>query len=262
MTPTCQTGGVGLDILTGRLRSLRDLRMRVLALVEAMCEDDPTAWVHAIAAIMARAHVHDDPDAIEALETITHAAAEPTLLYAVRQRLYIAALEAQLPAVARLFLVASPQTAASAQLAKSLAPERALKPTGRPLTLGERKSLARTHRREQILLLLRDPHPAVVTILLDNPHITEADVVRIASARPAVPASLAKLAAHPKWSVQHAVKRALVLNPSTPLADAIRIATTLRAQELRELAMDHSLPEPLRTHAAEVYAAAVHRPRS
>ena len=236
--------------------------MRVLALVEAMREDEPTAWVHAISAIMARAHLHDDPDAIEALETVTHAAADAALPYPARQRLYIAALDAQLPAVARLFLIASPPAANTAQLAKSLSSERALKPTGRPLTLGERKSLARTHSREEIVLLLRDPHPAVVTILLDNPHLTEADVVRIASMRPAVPASLTRIAAHPKWSVQHAVKRALVLNPSTPLADAIRIATTLRSQELRELATDHSLPEPLRTHAAEVYAAAVRRPRA
>jgi hypothetical protein len=148
------------------------------------------------------------------------------------------------------------------ELAKSLAPERPLKPTGRPLTLGERKALARTHDREQILLLIRDPHPAVVTILLDNPHVTEADIVRIASGRPAVPAALSILAAHPRWSVRHPVKRALVLNPSTPLADAIRIATTLRAQELRELAADPSLPDALRKHAADVHDAAVRRPRA
>jgi len=86
--------------------------------------------------------------------------------------------------------------------------------------------------------------------------------VRIATARPAVPASLACVAAHPRWSVRHAVKRALVLNPSTPLADAIRIATTLRSQELRELAADESLPEPLRLHAAEVHAAALRRPQA
>jgi hypothetical protein len=130
------------------------------------------------------------------------------------------------------------------------------------LTLGERKALALTHDREQLLLLLRDPHPAVVAILLDNPHLTEADIVRIAAARPAVPASLATVAAHPRWSVRHPVKRALVLNPSTPLADAIRIATTLRFQELRELAADPSVPEPLRTHAAQVYGAALRRPRA
>jgi hypothetical protein len=253
---------VSTEGILARLKALRDPRMRVLALIEALCEDDPTAWIHVIASIMARVHVNDDADAAEALEAITHAAADPILTYPVRQRLYEAATRQREPAIARLFLVASPTTMDARQLARSLAPERPLKPTGRPLTLGERKALARTHKREQLLLLLRDPHPAVVAILLDNPHITEADIIRIATARPAVPESLARVAAHPRWSVRHAVKRALVLNPSTPLADAIRIATTLRSQELRELAADESLPEPLRTHAAEVCAATARRPQA
>jgi hypothetical protein len=253
---------VGIEHILGRLKALRDPRMRVLAVIAAFCEDDPTAWAHALASIMTRAHLNDDPDAAAALEAITHAAADPALPYDVRQRLYEAATYQQLPAIARLFLVASPTTMEPAQLARSLAPERPLRPTGRPLTLGERKALARTHDREQLVLLLRDPHPAVVAILLDNPHVTEADIMRIAAARPAVPASLALVAAHPRWSVRHGVKRALVLNPSTPLADAIRIATTLRAQELRALAADPSLPEPLRTHAAEVHAAALRRPQA
>lgn len=234
----------------------------MLTLIEAFREGDPTMWVQAIAGIMTRTHIHDDADAAEALEAITHAAADPTLSYATRQRLYEAATSQQLPAIARLFLVASPATMDAEQLARSLAPERPLRPTGRLLTLGERKALARTHDRQQLLLLLRDPHPAVVAILLDNPHVTEDDVVRIAAARPAVPASLALVAAHPRWSVRHAVKRALVLNPSTPLADAIRIATTLRFQELRALAADTSLPEPLRIHAAEVYTVAIRRPQA
>lgn len=261
MSSTCHTIRVGIDFL-GRLRALRDPRMRVLALIEAFCEGDPTTWVHLIAGIMTRAHLHDDPDAAEALEAITHAAADPALSYGVRQRLYEAASSQQLPAIARLFLVASPATMDPEQLARSLAPERPLRPTGRVLTLGERKALARTHDRQQLLLLLRDPHPAVIAILLDNPHVTEADIVRIASARPAVPASLSLVAAHPRWSVRHAVKRSLVFNPWTPLADAIRIATTLRFGELRALAADASLPEALRTHAAQVYAAAVRRPQA
>ncbi|HEX2686841.1 MAG TPA: hypothetical protein VHN14_09485 [Kofleriaceae bacterium] len=226
----------------------------MLALIQAMREGDPTVWVQVLAVVMTRAHRDDDPDAALVLETITQAAGDMALPYHTRQTLYEAATRLHLLPIARLFLVASPPTIGADQLAKSLASERSLHPTGRPLTLGERKFLARTHVRAQILLLLRDPHPAVVTILLDNPHITEADVVRVASARPAVPASLALLAAHPRWSVRHPVKRALVLNPSTPLAHAIRIATTLRSQELRALAADASLPEPLRTHAAEVYA--------
>lgn len=236
--------------------------MRVLALCEALNEGDPTAWVEVLAAILTRAHVMDDADASEALECITHAAAEPTLPYRTRQKLYIAAVDRGHTAIARLFLTTSPPVVLPSQLKKQLGPERALRPADRPLTLGERKALARTHRREKLLLLIKDPHPQVVAILLDNPHITESDIVRIAAARPAVPESLSKVAAHPRWSVRHAVKRALVLNPATPLADAIRIATTLSQLDLLELSRDHSLPEMLRKHAAEVLTDSQRRPRA
>jgi hypothetical protein len=237
--------------------------MRVLALVGAFAQGNPDEWVEALSAIVARAHLVDDADAMETLQCVTHAAADPALPYDLRQRLYTAAIERNLPTIARLFLIASPQGELPHQLTKQLGPERPLRPSdSRPLTLGERKALARTHRRDKLTLLIRDPHPQVVAIVLDNPHITEQDVVKMAASRPAVPDSLAKIATHPRWSVRHAVKRALVLNPSTPLADAIRIATTLRAPELAELAADASLDETLRKHASEVLADLHSRPRA
>ena len=237
--------------------------MRVLALVGAFGQGEADEWVEALSAIVARAHLVDDADAMETLQCVTHAAADPSLPYDLRQRLYTAAIERNLPTIARLFLLASPQGELPRQLSKQLGPERPLRPSdSRPLTLGERKALARTHRRDKLTLLTRDPHPAVVAIVLDNPHLTEQDVVRMAAARPGVPESLAKIAVHPRWSVRHPVKRALVLNPSTPLADAIRIATTLRAPELVELANDGSLNETLRKHASEVLADLQSRPRA
>ncbi|HEY4180856.1 MAG TPA: hypothetical protein VGM90_28620 [Kofleriaceae bacterium] len=237
--------------------------MRVLALIEAMSAGEPEAWVETLAAVLARSHRVDDADTLEALEAITHAAADPALTYAARQRLYTAASNRGHSTIARLFLSASPPpTVHKKELKKAMAPERSLRPTGRPLTLGERKSLARTNKREDILLLTRDPHPAVIAIMLDNPHVTESDVLKISSMRPAVPEALTKVAHHPRWSVRHAIKRALVLNPMTPLADAIRIATTLRAAELTELATDPSLPEPLRKHAADLAATTQRRPQA
>jgi hypothetical protein len=263
MTSTCDARDVvGPDHIIARLKAIREPRMRALALIEALGQGEPAAWIEALAAIVTRAHLVDDADTIETLETITHAAADAALPYETRQRLYEAAVARGQPAIARLFLAASPSAELPRQLKKQLGPERALRPTDRPLTLGERKALARTHRREQLLLLVRDPHPQVVSILLDNPHVTESDVVKMAASRPAVPESLAKIAAHPRWSVRHPVKRALVLNPSTPLADAIRIATTLRGAELEELAADHALPEPLREHAAQLLAEVASRPRA
>jgi hypothetical protein len=84
----------------------------------------------------------------------------------------------------------------------------------------------------------------------------------MASMRPQVPESLSIIAAHPRWAVRHPIKRAVVLNPSTPLVDAIRITTTLRGAELAEIASDPAIPEVLRTHAAELRAAALRRPRA
>jgi hypothetical protein len=243
---------VDVEQVVRRLKALRDPQMRVRVLVEWLRDGDASDWVEALDEILTRARTEAVPDFIEALECITQAAADLAMPYETRQRVYTAAVERERGAIARLFLAASPHVDIPPQLKRQLGPERPLRPADRPLTLGERKALARTHRRDKLLLLIRDPHPDVVAILLDNPHITEADVVRVAAARPAVPASLALVAANVRWSVRHPVKRALVLNPATPLADAIRLATTLRAADLAEIADDSNLPEPLRAHAREL----------
>ena len=52
---------------------------------------------------------------------------------------------------------------------------------GRPLTLGERKTLARRRDRQLLGRVLRDPHPDVIQVLLGNPALTEEDVVRLAA---------------------------------------------------------------------------------
>jgi len=141
MSSTCHTIRVGPEHILARLKALRDPRMRVLALIEALCEDDPTAWVHAMAAIITRAHRSDDLDAAAALEAITHAAADPALAYGVRQQLYEAATAQRQPAIARLFLIASPTTMNAQQLARSLAPDgRSSPPAGRSPSASARPS--------------------------------------------------------------------------------------------------------------------------
>jgi len=252
---------MGPELLIDRLKAIREPEMRVAALVQALSGGDPTQWVEVLAGIVRRAHTTDDADAQAALEAIARAAGAERLPYPARQQLYQAAAELGHRVVARLFLAASPTTMPEAQLAKQLAPERALRSSGRSLTLGERKSLARTRRRDLILLVVRDPHPDVIAILLGNPHLTETDVITVAARRPAVPETLVKIAEHPRWSTRHAVKRALVWNPSTPLDVALRLATTLRAAELREIAADETLPTPLRGHVAELLATATAQTR-
>ncbi|MGB8224568.1 MAG: hypothetical protein WCF10_18385 [Polyangiales bacterium] len=117
---------------------------------------------------------------------------------------------------------------------------------GRPLTLGERKSLARTHDRELIQRVVRDPHPDVVRILLDNPSLTEADVVRVCAARPNDPQVLNAVYRHRRWVVRYRPRNAIVRNPHTQLGTALVLAPLLRKAELEEAATSSELSPPLR----------------
>jgi hypothetical protein len=104
---------------------------------------------------------------------------------------------------------------------------------GRPLTLGERKSLARRPDRSMMDRLLSDPHPDVIRGLLRNPKVTEDDVVRLAARRPGRAEILAEVARSPKWVHRTRVRLTLLLNPGTPLEIAAPITGLLVRQELR-----------------------------
>lgn len=117
---------------------------------------------------------------------------------------------------------------------------------GRPLTLGERKSLARTHDRSLIQRVVRDPHPQVIRILLDNPSLTERDVVRVCALRPNDPEVLKTVYHHRRWVVRHRPRHAIVRNPDTPLDIALLLAPLLRRAELEEAASASDLAPPLR----------------
>jgi hypothetical protein len=107
---------------------------------------------------------------------------------------------------------------------------------GRTLTLGERKSLARKPDRAAIDKLLRDPHPDVIRRLLENPRVTEDDVVRLAARRPGMPEVLAEIARRPTWLHRARVRLALMLNPDTPAEVAAPLAGLLVRQELHLVA--------------------------
>jgi hypothetical protein len=122
---------------------------------------------------------------------------------------------------------------------------------GRPLTLGERKSLARRPDREMMARLLQDPHPEVIRRLLANPMLTEDDVVRLAAKRPARPDVLAEISRTEKWMHRSRVRLAIILNPSTPPEISAPIASLLMRQELKLVAETTAVPRVVRALCLE-----------
>lgn len=127
---------------------------------------------------------------------------------------------------------------------------------GRVLTLGERKSLARTPDRDMVEKLLLDPHPEVIKRVLSNPRLTEDLVVRAAARRPCVREVLAEIARTPRWSKSSRVRLALVLNPSLPEDIAGRLVSLLLRQELALVVSRVPLDSPVYTLCNERLRAA------
>ncbi|MFT3921970.1 MAG: hypothetical protein QM778_05500 [Myxococcales bacterium] len=122
---------------------------------------------------------------------------------------------------------------------------------GRPLTLGERKSIARKRDRNLLARVLRDPHPDVIRILLDNPALVEDDVVRLCARRPVPAQVLVQVFQHPRWVLRYRVRLALALNPHTPEEVALQLLPHLGPADLREVAQSGQLSERVREACSE-----------
>lgn len=126
--------------------------------------------------------------------------------------------------------------------------------TGRELTVGERRVLARHPSRENIERLLSDPHPLVLRELLKNPYLTEEDVLRLASRRPAHMVAITALAQCPNWLCRRRIRFALVQNPGVPARITGPLLVICNRAELSEVVLNTTVRKGLRLTARELLA--------
>lgn len=221
-----------------RLAALPERSMRAARLAQILeaSSPDQAAWLLDALATAGRA---GGPPFDVSLLAAVDLFGETRVSYANRRAIFEAAEAHGLHAC--MDLLRSPEQIADEQPA---AP-RPLVPGTRPLTLGERKSLARSWDRTVLERLLVDPHTDVVRQLLGNPHVTEDDILRIATARASSAAVLELVLRSRRFGTHPRLRRALVRNPKLPLATALRLVGLLNRQELREIARDPHLPPRL-----------------
>jgi hypothetical protein len=124
--------------------------------------------------------------------------------------------------------------------------------SGRVLTLGERRALARRPSRAAFDALMRDPHPLVIRNLLANPAMTEDDVIRMAARRPAFPEVLVEIARHPRWSLRGRVRMAVIQNPGSPPEIAVPMVRLLIRPELLQVVAAADVAAVVRAAATEL----------
>lgn len=117
------------------------------------------------------------------------------------------------------------------------------------LALGEKMTIARRAGAGVLAQLRNDPSPRVLAALLDNPRMTEGLLAPVVHSARTPPPILELIAADRRWGVRYPLRLAIARNPGTPLETAWRILGTLRKRDLKPLAADPRLPEPVRRRA-------------
>ncbi len=116
------------------------------------------------------------------------------------------------------------------------------------IPLGQKITLARRGPARIAGALLGEGHAQVLPVALDNPYLTEAQVLKVL-AREKVPLPVVQaLARHRRWSHEYNVRLALVRNPSAPLATVLAFLPELTVNDLRELAAPGIVPANLRNY--------------
>jgi len=122
------------------------------------------------------------------------------------------------------------------------------------LPLGQRITLARRGPARVVGALMAIGHAQVLEIALENPRLTEAQVLKVLSREKLLQAVVLTVANHRKWSQYYNVRLALVRNEATPLSMVLGFLPELTVEDLRALAAPGVVPENLRKYLlAEVH---------
>ena len=116
------------------------------------------------------------------------------------------------------------------------------------LPLGQKVTLSRRGTARVAGALLAEGHAQVLSVVMDNPQLTEAQVLKALS-RDRLPLGVIQaIAQHRKWSHTYNVRLALVRHPSSTLSTILGYLPELTVSDLRELAAPGIVSENLRKY--------------
>jgi hypothetical protein len=113
----------------------------------------------------------------------------------------------------------------------------------------ERIKLAMRGNKDARTILMRDPIRLVRRCVLQNPRITDGEVIAVARNRSADEDMLRMINEKREWIRNYQVRHALSTNPKTPLQVALRHVATLGERDLRFIAKSKNVPQTVAVQA-------------
>ena len=117
------------------------------------------------------------------------------------------------------------------------------------LNTAEKLITALKGSREERAILIRDPNRLVSTAVLGSPRITEPEIEAISGMKSVSDEILRKIGNHREWTKRYSVVNNLVRNPRTPLGLALTLVPRLTPRDIKGVAVDRNVPEPVRKQA-------------
>lgn len=123
----------------------------------------------------------------------------------------------------------------------------------RLLPIPVRVKMGRNADRQIRNILIHDTNTQVALAVLLGNSLPDSEVEQIASSRNVVSEVLAEIPKKREWIRKYAIAKALVKNPRTQLAQALRLVPRMTMRDLRELARDKNVPDGVRSVALRLY---------
>jgi hypothetical protein len=116
-----------------------------------------------------------------------------------------------------------------------------------------RVRLTRNASRTMRALLVRDSNSQVAVAVLQFNSVPDSEIEGIARNRSVCEEVLEYIAKRREWMNKYGVIKAMVANPRTPVAVAMRILVRLSVRDLRELSRDRNISDAVRSNALRLY---------
>ncbi len=120
------------------------------------------------------------------------------------------------------------------------------------MTVAARVKVAMQGSREERGILVRDPNRLVSAAVLSSPKLSESEVEAIARMTNVSDEVLRIVGTTRAWIRNYNVVAALVRNPKTPIAISLNLINRLVERDVRMLASDRNIAEPIRVQARKM----------
>jgi hypothetical protein len=114
------------------------------------------------------------------------------------------------------------------------------------MTVVERLKLAMRGSREQRAMLVRDPSKMVAVAVLSSPKVSEPEIESFAKMTTVSEEVLRTIGTNRVWTRNYGIVLGLARNPKTPIGIALQLSSRLNERDMRQIASDRNVPEPVR----------------